>query len=123
MRIYLDDDLDSNALIGVLRQGGHEVFSPRAVGTRGAGDEEHMQYAAANSLVLLTANAEDYVSLHEDWTRQRREHPGILILYRENNPARDMNLQPIAGAVTQIERSDIPLANAFYNLNAWRQRL
>lgn len=35
MRLYLDDDLDSNALIGLLLQAGHQVVSPRAVGTRG----------------------------------------------------------------------------------------
>lgn len=34
MRVYLDDDLDSDALIGLLQQAGHDVVSPRAVGTR-----------------------------------------------------------------------------------------
>lgn len=58
MRVYLDDDLDSNALIGLLQKAGHEVISPRAVGTRGVADEEHLRYAAAHALVLLTANAD-----------------------------------------------------------------
>lgn len=31
MRRYLDDDLDANALIGLLQHEGHEVVSPRAV--------------------------------------------------------------------------------------------
>ena len=33
MRLYLDDDLDGNVLIGLLQYAGHEVVSPRAVGT------------------------------------------------------------------------------------------
>jgi hypothetical protein len=118
--VYLDDDLDSNALIGLLRQGGHEVVSPRAVGTRGVTDEEHMLYAATRGLVLLTANAEDFIRLHVEWIVQNRGHSGILVVYRENNPARDMSFQQIARAVTGIERSGSDLVNRVYNLNAWK---
>ena len=71
MRVYLDDDLDSNALIGLLQQAGHEVISPRAAGTRGADDLEHLRYAAAQALVLLTANARDFIELHEEWLAQQ----------------------------------------------------
>jgi hypothetical protein len=52
---------------------------------------------------------------------QKREHHGIPIVYRENNPVLDMSFQQIAQAVTQIEKSGLPLANAFYNLNFWRR--
>ena len=121
MRLYLDDDLDSNALVALLRRAGHEVVSPRAAGTRGAADEEHLRYAASESLVLLTANAQDFISLHDVWRRQRREHHGILIVYRENNPARDMTFQQIALAVTEVERSGLSLMNTFNNLNFWRR--
>ena len=31
MRLYLDDDLDGNILIGLLQHAGHTVVSPRAV--------------------------------------------------------------------------------------------
>src|SRR3954471_11449581 len=96
MRIYLDDDLDSNLLISLLRRAGHEVVSPREVGTRGVADVKHLSYAAAHALVLLTANAADFIDLHEEWLTQGRKHQGILIVYRENNPARDMNSQQIA---------------------------
>lgn len=120
MRVYLDDDLDSNALIGLLRSAGHEVISPRAAGIRGIDDEDHLRFAAANSLTLLTANAKDFTDLHEEWTKRQLQHSGILIVYRENNPARDMNPRQIAQAVTKIEQSDILIENACYNLNFWR---
>ena len=122
MRVYLDDDLDSNALIGLLQQDGHDVISPRTVGTRGVADEEHMRYAATNNLVLLTANAGHFADLHAEWTRRKQGHNGILIVYRENNPARDMSFEQIADAVTQVERSGVPLANSLHNLNFWRPR-
>ena len=122
MRVYLDDAVDANELVGLLRQGRHEVISPRDVGTRGVADNEHMRYAVAHGLVLLTANAEDFVSLHAEWRAQRQEHNGILIVYRENNPVRDMSFEQIATAVTQVERSGVPLANSLHNLNFWRPR-
>jgi len=120
MKVYLDDDMDSNALIGLLRKAGHEVFSPRAIGTRGQTDEEHLRYAAAHGLVLLTANASDFIELHEQWRSRAESHDGVLTVYRENNPVQDMTLQGIAYAVTQIERSGLPLKNSYYNLNFWR---
>ena len=122
MRLYLDDDLDSNALIRLLRRQGHEVVSPRAVGTRGSADEVHLRYAVENRLVLLTANARDFVELNQSWRRQQRHHNGILIVYRENNPTRDMDFQQIAQAVSEIEQSELRLDDAFNNLNFWRGR-
>src|SRR3989337_4237638 len=119
MRVYLDDDLDSNVLIGLLRRAGHKVISPRSVGTRGVADEKHLLYAATHGLVLLTANAADFIDLHYEWMEQKREHHGILIVYRENNPVLDMSFQQIAQAVTQFERPGFRLPNAFYTLTSW----
>lgn len=48
---------------------------------------------------------------------QGREHQGILIVYRENNPTRDMSSQQIAQAVTRLEQSGLPLKNSYHNLN------
>lgn len=121
MRIYLDDDLDSNLLISFPRRVRHEVVSPREVGTRGVVDAAHLSYAAAHALVLLTANAADFIELHEEWLMQGREHQGILIVYRENNPTRDMSSQQIAQAVTRLEQSGLPLKNLYHNLNFWRE--
>lgn len=121
MRLYLDDDLDSNALIRALRRAGHAVTSPREAGTRGVDDEEHLRFAAEEGLVLLTANAGDFVELHRAWTLQHRHHAGILIVYRENNPSRDMNLKQIALAVGRVDRSRVPLADNYFNLNFWRR--
>jgi hypothetical protein len=123
MRLYLDDDLDSNALIGLLLQAGHQVVSPRAVGTRGVSDEEHLRYASEHALTLITANAGDLIDLYQEWMSHEQEHSGILVVYRENNPVRDMTFEQIAHAVTQLEESNLTLKNAFHNLNLWRRRV
>lgn len=120
MKIYLDDDLDSNLLIGFLKHLGHAPVSPRSVKTRGATDGQHLTYAASNGLVLLSANAVDFLKLHEDWKALDQSHHGILIVYRENDPSRDMSFKEIAAAVTRIQESGIILMNTIQNLNFWR---
>ncbi|TAJ98216.1 hypothetical protein EPO44_11965 [bacterium] len=120
MKVYLDDDMDSNVLIGLLEKAGHKVVSPRAAGTRGQTDENHLRYAAEQGFVLLTANAVDFIELHQQWMSRRETHHGILIVYRENNPVQDMTLQEIAQAITRVERSGLGLENSYQNLNFWR---
>jgi predicted nuclease of predicted toxin-antitoxin system len=121
MRLYLDDDLDGNVLIGLLRHAGYEVVSPRAVGTRGVHDPVHLRYAVDHGLVLRTANAKDFLALHAQWQQDGQEHPGMLLVYRENNPQRDMTFQEIARAVSRLEQVGIPLQNTYQNLNFWRE--
>ena len=122
MRVYLDDDLDSNALIGLLRLAGHGVVSPRFVETRGIADRDHLLYAASNELVLLTANPRDFITLHNQWQSQQQVHSGILIVYRENDPGRSLNFRQIVEAVTNLEQSGLTIPNQVYNLNFWRVR-
>ena len=120
MRVYLDDDMDANELIGLLEHEGHEVISPRRVAMRGAEDEAHLSYAAAEQYVLLTANVRDFLVLHQGWREAGRSHAGILACYRENNPRRDMTYGQVARAVSHLESAGLALQNSFQHLNMWR---
>jgi hypothetical protein len=91
------------------------------VGTRGDLDPAHLRYAADHDLVLLTANAKDFLALHAQWQQDGQEHSGMLLVYRENNPQRDMTFQEIARAVSRLEQTGIPLRNTYQNLNFWRE--
>src|SRR5687768_9898778 len=119
MRLYLDDDMDANVLISVLQEEGHEVISPRAVAMRGAQDAAHLRYAAARQYAVVTANVGDFLTLHQTWQEEGRQHAGILALYRENNPRRDMTYAQMAQAISRLERAGLPLQNTFHNLNMW----
>jgi hypothetical protein len=121
MRLYLDDDMDANVLIRFLRDAGHEVLSPRAVAMRGAEDEAHLRYATGQQCAVVTANVRDFLRLHQTWQEEGRHHAGILALYRENNPQRDMTYVQIARAISRLERTGLPLQNTFHNLNMWRE--
>ena len=117
MRLYLDDDLDGNILISLLQHAGHAVVSPRVVSTRGVLDPAHLRYAADHDLVLLTANAKDFLALHVQWQQEGPEHSGMLLVYRENNPQRDMTFQEMVRAVSRLDQAGIPLRNTYQNLN------
>ena len=45
----------------------------------------------------------------------------MLLIYRENNPQRDMTFQEVARAVSRLEQAGIPLRNTYQNLNFWRE--
>jgi len=121
MRLYLDDDMDANVLIRFLQEEGHEVMSPRAVAMRGAEDAAHLQHAAVHQCAVVTANVRDFLTLHQTWQEEGRHHAGILALYRENNPQRDMTYAQIARAISRLARAGLPLQNTFQNLNMWRE--
>jgi len=121
MRLYLDDDMDANVLIRVLQNEGHEVMSPRGVAMRGAEDEAHLRYAAAHQCAVVIANVRDFLVLHQMWQEEERQHAGILALYRENNPQRDLTYAQLARAISRLERTGLPLQNTFHNLNMWRE--
>jgi hypothetical protein len=47
-------------------------------------------------------------------------HPGILIVYAENDRRRDLTPRGIAMAITKIEATGLPLADQLHSVNQWR---
>jgi hypothetical protein len=74
-----------------------------------------------HDLVVLTVNARDYLALHDEWQQRGEAHPGMLLVYRENNPQRDLTFAQIARAVSRLEQSGIPVRNTYHNVNMWRE--
>jgi hypothetical protein len=116
LSVYLDDCAYAKELVALLRTAGHQVTTPADAGTTGTSDDIHLRYAAANSLVLLTKNPKDFAVLHAADSR----HGGILAIYQDNDPDRDMNYAEIVKAIANLENAGIALARSFHVLNAWR---
>lgn len=91
------------------------------MGTRGIQDPAHLRYVADHNLVLLTTNAKDFLALHAQWQQDGQDHAGMLLIYRENNPQRDMTFQDMARAVSRLDQTGIRLRNTYQNLNFWRE--
>jgi hypothetical protein len=119
-RLYLDECLDGDLLIALLRNAGHEVEYPRHAGTSGSDDEQQLQFAARQGLVLVTQNVRDFLDLHDSWQEAGRTHSGLLLVYRSGSPAKDMGAHDIVHAIARLLETGLPIRNELYVLNHWR---
>lgn len=116
LRIYLDDCAYDKALVRLLRQVDWEVVTPFDAGLNGQPDEVHLSYATSQGLILLTKNPRDFEELHTRFP----QHAGILSVYQDNDPTKDMNVAAIVRAMQNLIAADMPIAGQFIPLNAWR---
>lgn len=115
-KLYLDDCAYAKDLVRLLEDSSHQVTTPRQAGTTGLKDEAHFRYAAENGLILLTKNPDDFLELHANDS----QHAGILLVYQDNDPDRDMTHAEIVRALSNLEKAGLAFAGACHVLNAWR---
>ena len=120
MKLYLDEDSIAGLLVRLLRQAGHDVCLPADVGLAGAQDAEHLTKAVVEDRVLLTHNHDDFKILHDLVMAVKGHHPGILAVYKENNPKRDLTKPGIVRAIAKLLASGVPIPDEFHVLNNWR---
>ncbi len=97
MRLYLDEDVASRELTARLIAAGHEVLAP----LRGEPDGRCWRHAQERRAAVLTMNAVDFARLAE----ATPGHAGLLLLYRENNPTRDLRAEAIVVAIERISET------------------
>ena len=95
MRIYVDEDTASDQLIAHLRSAGHDVLEP----LRGTSDARCWHHALEERAVVLTTNARDFVALAATGA-----HHGLQLVYRENDPTRDMTARAMPRRSTALRR-------------------
>jgi len=120
MNLYLDDDSASPLLARLLRNAGHDVQLPSDVGMVGQPDPAHLTRAIRDSRVCLTKNYDDFLLLQNLLTQAHGNHPGILVVRQDNDPARDLTPKGIVAAIRKLEASGVPIANEYTVLNHWR---
>jgi len=124
LSIYLDDCVDDDHLIAALQKEGFKVVSPRRVGTMGWSDKAHLEFCAQQGFVILTANADDFHDLHEEWQKQGKRHAGIVAICREKDVRKHMRIKDIVSALKKLLnahcQSGLPITNEFIVLNHWR---
>ena len=116
LKIYLDDSAYDKELVRCLEQAGHQVVTPVLAGITGQPDEIHFRYAIHHGLALLTKNPDDFMELHD----RDSKHMGILVIYQDNDPDRDMNHGDIVRAIANLVNAGITLLGTVQVLNAWR---
>ena len=78
VRIYVDADLTPR-IVSALRQRNYVCQSAIEDSMADAPDERILERATELDMVLLTNNARDFALLAQEWSRQGRQHAGILI--------------------------------------------
>jgi hypothetical protein len=120
MDLYLDDDSASPLFVRLLTAEGHLVLTPANAGTAGQKDPIHLMTAFRSNRVLLTHNYEDFQLLHELVLLVNGHHPGILVVRRDNDRARDLKPKGIVRALRNLVAASVPVQDQLHILNHWR---
>ncbi|PSN08500.1 hypothetical protein C7293_30160 [filamentous cyanobacterium CCT1] len=113
--MLLDEDSQAKHLVSLLKMAGHDVWTINEAGIGGALDDVVLDYAAQQGRVLLTRNCDDFLDLHQ----ATPTHAGILAVYQDAEPAKNMSYQAIEIAIGNLETSGVPITNQFIVLNQW----
>ena len=113
--LLVDEDSQAKYLISLLKAAGHDVLSINAADIAGFSDDKVLEYARQHDRILLTRNCDDFQSLHQ----ANSNHPGILAIYQDAEPAKNMSYQAIVKAISNIETTGLEIASQFAVLNQW----
>jgi hypothetical protein len=122
LNLYLDDCANSDLLADLLRQSGHRVVRPTDAGVslQGQDDDVHFTFARDHGLTIITKNPADFLELHQSGF----VHHGVLAIYQDNDPMRDMSDAEIVRAIANLEQvskqGGDPVEGLLHNLNMWR---
>jgi hypothetical protein len=79
IRLYLDEDSMSRALVQALQARGVDVENALGVGLIERSDLQQLEYAAAHGRTLYSANIGDFHHLHTEILKNGRAHAGIIL--------------------------------------------
>jgi predicted nuclease of predicted toxin-antitoxin system len=113
--MLLDEDSQAKYLVNLLQVAGHDVTTVNAAGLMNRSDTVVLDHARQDERVLLTRNCNDFQELHQ----ANPSHPGILAVYQDSDPSKNMNYQTIVKAIANLEVAEYPLKNQFVVLNQW----
>jgi len=79
IRLYLDEDTISRALIRALRSRSVDVLTAKEAGLIQVPDERHLEYATSLNRTVFTFNTRDFARLHSAYLSAGRHHTGIIV--------------------------------------------
>ena len=99
-------------------EAGHQVQIPAEVDPPLVGAKDHIHFAhiQRSGQAILTYNPGDFEALHIADNR----HGGVLAVYRDNDPTRDMDYHDMVRAIRNLEAINVPIAGGFWILNGYQ---
>lgn len=116
MRLLVDEDSQARTLVRLLVEAGHDVLTVEAAGLNAMADREVLARAVHEQRALLTRNCGDFLALHGE----APDHRGILAIYQDSDPAKNMSYPDIVRALANLTASGMSLSREFIVVNAWR---
>ena len=120
MRLYLDDDTVSRALVSQLRLAGHDVQIPADIGNQGEADPVHLTYAVQNNRVTITYDYADFEDLHDLVKVSGGAHPGLFIIRRDQDRRRHLSPAQVVRAIANLVAAGVAIKSEFIVLNHWQ---
>jgi len=115
LRLLLDEDSQAKKLVNLLQHEGHDILTVNQAGLMGKADSIVLDCARQEGRILLTRNCDDFCNLHT----ANSSHPGILAVYQDPNPAKNLSYAKIVTAIANLEATDFDLKGQFIPLNQW----
>jgi predicted nuclease of predicted toxin-antitoxin system len=120
MRLLLDENVNDRRLASRLRAHGHDPVLSGDVGLLSAADARVFIWAIGQALPVLTRDTRDFRDLQELILVAGGHHPGLLLIYFDDDPRQNLSDRAIAGALSKLESSGVPIADHVHALNQWR---
>ncbi len=79
IRLYLDEDTISRALIRALRARNIDVLTAHEAKQMGVPDETQLAFATQENRVIFTFNTRDFAQLHKTYLARGQHHTGIIV--------------------------------------------
>ena len=79
IKLYLDEDAISRALIRGLRARGIDVLTAQEAQQMGVPDTVQLLHATSQGRTIFTFNTRDFTQLHAEFLSQGRTHAGIIV--------------------------------------------
>jgi hypothetical protein len=108
IRLYLDEDSMSDALIATLRTLGVDVLSALEANLISAADEEQLAFAAAQRRCLYSYNVRDFYRLHYECLQGGNSHAGIILCQQQQFSVGEQSrrIERLAAALSAQEMTD-----------------
>jgi hypothetical protein len=79
IKLYLDEDTISRALIKALRSRNVDLLTAKEAKLIQAPDQDHLDYATSQGRTIFSFNTRDFVKLHTAYLSENRHHAGIIV--------------------------------------------
>ena len=78
IELFLDEDVHSG-LAHALRKRGYDAIHAQELDRKGRSDSDQFQFAIQQERCLFTYNVKDFVILHNQHVKSKKEHWGIIV--------------------------------------------